>query len=192
MNINWNKLILQIIRGAHLPASSPNYPENWLVRKTIKFLDEKIIESEIEFNKPIPRWRKYAINRAYKQLIIDKAIQLDSSGKPQITAVGDKLLSQYTLTDYFVDKNIEPWDQKYRVVSFDISVMKNKERHLLRRQLVEWGFIRLQNSVWVFPYDCLVAISLLKSSFGIVTEVIYMTVESIENDKWLRDSFGLS
>ena len=55
----------------------------------------------------------------------------------------------------------------------------------------EIGFARLQDSVWVFPYDCENFITLLKAELKIGSAVLYMIVEHIENDKHLRAQFGL-
>jgi hypothetical protein len=44
--------------------------------------------------------------------------------------------------------------------------------------------------VWVYPYDCEDLITLLKADFKIGKDLLYVITESIENDKWLRQSFG--
>ena len=55
----------------------------------------------------------------------------------------------------------------------------------------ETGFVRLQDSVWVFPYDCEDFVSLVKAELKIGSAILYMVVEHIENDKHLRAHFGL-
>ena len=55
----------------------------------------------------------------------------------------------------------------------------------------ELGFIRLQDSVWVYPYDCEDLMALLKADLKLGSAVLYMVVEHIENDKHLRAEFGL-
>ena len=57
--------------------------------------------------------------------------------------------------------------------------------------LRSFGFICLQNSVWVYPYECQEIIDLLKQYLELKEEALYMTVESIENDKWLKKEFEL-
>ena len=52
--------------------------------------------------------------------------------------------------------------------------------------LVAIGFVRLQDSVWVFPYDCEDLITLLKADFKISEAVLYMIVETLENDASLK------
>ena len=55
----------------------------------------------------------------------------------------------------------------------------------------EYGFIRLQDSVWVYPYDCEDLIALAKANFRIGFDVLYMIVERIERDTHLREHFAL-
>lgn len=83
------------------------------------------------------------------------------------------------------------WDGKYRLIIFDIKEWKRKVRDELRCWLEQLGFIRLQNSVWVYPYPCREVAVLLKAHFKIGREVLYVTAEEIENDRWLRREFGL-
>ena len=77
------------------------------------------------------------------------------------------------------------------MVIFDIKESRKKTRALLRATLRQIGFIRLQNSVWIYPYDCEDLISLLKADFKIGKDILYMIVEKLENDWHLRKSFNL-
>lgn len=83
------------------------------------------------------------------------------------------------------------WNGRWRVVIFDIPEWRRKIRDRLRILMQELGFVRLQDSVWVFPYDCEEFIALLKAELKIGSAVLYMVVEEIENDKHLREHFGL-
>jgi len=183
MSFSCQKMILQVIKAGIVPFASPKYPETFLLRAIIKSLEEDI---NGEFDKK----QKYTISRAYKKLIADRAVVLESNGFLRLTDRGQKLLSDYELDEFTITKP-KRWDGKYRVIIFDISEQKGKIRTALRRQLAIWGFVRLQNSVWVIPYECQEVVSLLKASFGVVKDVVYMTVDSIENDNWLRKEFGL-
>ncbi len=83
------------------------------------------------------------------------------------------------------------WNGRWRVVIFDIPERRRKVRDRLRVLMRELGFMRLQDSVWVFPYDCEEFVALLKAELKIGAAVLYMVVEEIENDKHLREHFGL-
>jgi len=83
------------------------------------------------------------------------------------------------------------WNRRWRVIIFDIPERRRRTRDRLRNIMERTGFARLQDSVWVFPYDCEDFISLLKAELKIGAAVLYMVVEHIENDKHLRAQFGL-
>ena len=55
----------------------------------------------------------------------------------------------------------------------------------------ECGFLRIQDSVWLYPHDCEELITLMKAELRTGKDVLYAVVESIENDGWIRKHFGL-
>ncbi len=110
----------------------------------------------------------------------------------RITPKGEQELRRYRLGEYREHyEKPKRWDKKWRVVIFDIKEQNKTARHLLREELTRWGFLRLQNSVWVYPYPCEEYIALLKTNFELGKSVLYMIVEEIENDQWLREAFDL-
>lgn len=84
------------------------------------------------------------------------------------------------------------WDGKWRVVIFDIREKRRRVRSQLRLLLYGAGFIRLQDSVWVYPYPCDEFVGLvrahLKSGTG---ELLSFVAEALESDKKLREHFNL-
>lgn len=83
------------------------------------------------------------------------------------------------------------WDRRWRVVIFDIPERRRNIRTRLRLFMEEYGLVRLQDSVWIYPYDCEDLIALAKANFRIGADVLYMIVERLENDKHLREHFAL-
>jgi CRISPR-associated endonuclease Cas2 len=83
------------------------------------------------------------------------------------------------------------WDKKWRLVIFDIPEKRKRLRDVLRATLRRIGFIRLQDSAWVYPHDCEELITLLKTEFKVGKDVLYMIVDKIENDKIIRTHFKL-
>ncbi|MBI5004546.1 hypothetical protein HZC00_05655 [Candidatus Kaiserbacteria bacterium] len=83
------------------------------------------------------------------------------------------------------------WDKRYRIVMFDIREKRKATRNALSATMRSWGFLRLQDSVWVYPYDCEDLIALLKTDLRIGKEVIYVIADTIENDGWVRTHFHL-
>ncbi len=109
----------------------------------------------------------------------------------RLTDKGRERLLKYQLREIVIKKP-KKWDKKWRVIIFDIKERKRKVRDGLRVELINLGFLRLQNSVWVYPYECEEAIIILKAYFHLGKDVLYMTVEKIEDDKWLKKKFSLT
>src|SRR3989344_4088802 len=114
-----------------------------------------------------------------------------SQGKfARLTSKGKELLTKVEENNYQLEKP-KRWDKKWRMIVFDISEKRKKVRDQLRRTLVSIGFVHMQHSVWVYPYDCEDLINLLKADFMIGKDVLYVIADRIENDKWLREYFNL-
>jgi len=114
-----------------------------------------------------------------------------SKRRVRITEKGLALMEQLELGVYAIP---EPafWDGKWRVLMFDINERRRRVRDQLRRLLQSVGFIRIQDSVWVYPYPCdefiLLVRAHLKSGVG---EVRSFVAEALESDKTLREHFRL-
>lgn len=89
--------------------------------------------------------------------------------------------------------NIKPrkWDRRYRLVMFDVPEKRKQIRERLRFEMQGVGFLRVQDSAWIYPYDCEEFIALLKADIHIGKDVLYAVIEEIENDIWIRKHFGL-
>lgn len=129
------------------------------------------------------------LGRLYKQGLI---VFEERNGKKfaRITSAGRRELSRYRLREQTAEQ--PRWDGKWRMIIFDIREYKRDTRDKIRRELMLFGFRRLQQSVWVYPYECEEIISLLKADHQIGKEVLYVTAEHVENDRWLRDEFRLN
>jgi len=84
------------------------------------------------------------------------------------------------------------WDQRYRFVIFDIPEERKAVRRRLRILMRECGFLRIQDSVWLYPHDCEELVTLIKAELRTGKDVLYAVVESIENDSWIKKHFGLA
>ena len=108
----------------------------------------------------------------------------------KLTAKGEKELRVLELSD-FAMKKPKKWDKKWRVLIFDIPEYRSSLRNKVRRTLNAIGFVRLQNSVWIYPYECEDLINLLKADFGIGKDLLYLIVDSLEYDNKLKKEFNL-
>ena len=83
----------------------------------------------------------------------------------------------------------EKWDRKWRLVIYDISNDKKTEREILRQKLENLGFLKLQESVYVFPFDCEKIIDLLKNMYFLGPYVQYIVADRIESEIDLMKEF---
>ena len=134
--------------------------------------------------------RKEEIVKSTATRLTRKGLLKFEDGHYAMTAEGEKILERWKRRDF---KLIKPkrWDQKWRIVIFDIPEHKKRIRNEIREILRAAGFERLQDSVWVYPYDCEDIIGLLKTDYGVGKEMLYIIADQIENDKYLRMDFGL-
>jgi hypothetical protein len=115
----------------------------------------------------------------------------DGESYARITPEGQKVLLLEQHKAFLRNVKKRRWDKRWRVIIFDIPERRRRTRDRLRITMSELGFVRLQDSVWVYPYDCEDLMALLKADLKIGVAVLYMIVENIENDKHLRAQFAL-
>ncbi|HEY4504456.1 MAG TPA: CRISPR-associated endonuclease Cas2 [Candidatus Paceibacterota bacterium] len=109
----------------------------------------------------------------------------------RLTDKGEEIVAKYKLGSLTIKKPWR-WDGKWRLVMFDVKESRKIKRDLLRKQLSGLGFVRLQNSVWVYPYPCQAVSILIKAGLKMAGEVLYVTADEIENDTKLRRHFSLN
>lgn len=132
------------------------------------------------------------VDAAVKRLLDQAFIKLvKENGKTfvRLTEAGENRLLKFRVREKVLKQ--KKWDGKWRVLIFDIKEYRRGTRDSLRNELINLGFVRLQDSVWINPYECDEVTVLLKANLRIGRDLIYMTVEQLENDKWLRRVFGV-
>src|SRR3989304_4484269 len=111
------------------------------------------------------------------------------NGFLELTKNGETELELLEMKGWKMDKP-KRWDGRWRMLIFDIPETRRPARDKVRQTLSTIGFYRLQDSVWIYPYDCEDLVTLLKTDFRVGKDLLYLIVDSIENDKNLRKSFG--
>jgi len=97
----------------------------------------------------------------------------------------------YEFGQKHLDQQPEKWDKKWRMLMFDIPEKKKFLREKVRRMLRSFGFYRLQDSVWVFPHECREVLELLRTRYKIRSEALYALMDTVDNDRWLKEHFKL-
>ncbi len=138
----------------------------------------------------IPGKRQKDIMSASKNRLVNNGLLKYANGFLELTKRGEAELQILEMNDWKINKP-KKWDGRWRVLIFDIPETKRPLRDKIRRTLFSLGFLRLQDSVWVYPYACEDLINLLKADFRVGRDLLYLIVESIENYMGLRKSFNL-
>ncbi len=139
----------------------------------------------------LPAKRQKEFIKAAREKLVTRGL-LEWQGKfLKLTDTGKAVLTRLELNDYKIKKP-KSWDGKWRVLIFDIPEERKTQREKVRRTLASIGFLRLQDSVWVYPYDCQNLITLLKADFQIGKNLLYMIVEALEHDESIKKQFNLS
>lgn len=90
-------------------------------------------------------------------------------------------------------KQKEKWDGKWRLIIYDVSEARRADRDFLRFQLKWIGFLELQKSVWVCPYDITHEVQnfIQLCRVYLLGDVRFLVVEQLDSDRDLRRYFKL-
>lgn len=170
-------------------------------REKITLVKEILLETldtAIEINKLITRpslWGKDYPKR-HKQSIYNTVFRLKNEGYLEEVEELGKIRYQATLKgrakilSYIKQDN--KWDGKWRIVIFDIPEKKKKMRNYFRLKLQEIGFRKLQESVWVCPYNIANIVEEIIDLCEAKPYIHYLLVEEIDDKKVLMKLFNLS
>ncbi len=133
--------------------------------------------------------QKEVINRSRDRLLHSGYLER-VGGHLRVTSKGRKYLAHLEYSEYKLKKS-KRWDGKWRVLIFDIPETRRSLRDKVRFTLRDMGFVLLQNSVWIYPYDCEDVVTLLKHDLRTGKQLLYMIVEELEGGNDLKKIFGL-
>ena len=142
-------------------------------------------------------WKELNKNRLYRvihEFYNDRLVDFkeDKAGfvKIILTKEGQKKALKFKIDEMEIKKPAK-WDGEWRIVIFDIPDRFKKAREALRKKIKDLGFIKLQESVFVFPYECEDEINFIVEVFLIRPFVRFMRVKSFTNEEQIRIKFGL-
>jgi len=172
------KILLLLLGGVTLGFSYTPYQQRRVLReigKEWKRIDREKLKKDI-----------YSL---YKSKLVATKQNPDGSYTYVLSDKGKSRALTYNFAQMRIPKH--RWDKKWRLVAFDIPEDWRRARDALREKLRELGFIELQKSVFVFPYECKNEIEFLIEFFALRKHVRYGVLESIDNDLHLRKIFRL-
>jgi hypothetical protein len=136
---------------------------------------------------------KYRMKSVAGRLVAKKyAVWVERDGKKflRITSAGRKAFA-FEQEKIALKNQKKKWDGRWRMIVFDVPERRRRIRNRLRVVMSEIGFVRLQNSVWVYPYDCEDFIAMLKAELKIGKAVLYAIADTIEHDRDIRAHFHI-
>jgi len=133
------------------------------------------------------------VNNTFHRLLANGEVAMEATKEGKnvhLTSKGEEKLLRYQLGDLQIQQP-RKWDRKWRIVIFDVYEKSRAKRNWLREELRNLGFVKLQHSVWVHPYECEEVIKLLTVHTRLGRGVLYIIGEKIEGDQQLRRYFNL-
>ena len=151
----------------------------------------KILESVAKGWKDIKLKRLYRIvHEFYQDRLVDYKENEDGIVKIVLTKEGRQKALQFQIDDIKIRKP-KQWDGTWRMVIFDIPEKNKKAREALRRKIKELGFLELQKSVFVYPFECEDEINFIVEVFQIRPYVRFIRASSFTNEEQLKIKFGI-
>lgn len=160
-------------------AILPLFDKRRIYRIPLKAYDKFRVENREKFSRELYRLKRAGFVRKY---IDEKGEYLELTNKGRV-------LAKKVLVKEIEIKIPKRWDKKWRVVIFDIPDKKTGARNVLRQKLENIGFKKIQESVYVFPYECFEEINLIREIYSVKPYVQYMIVDRIETEIDLLKSF---
>lgn len=81
------------------------------------------------------------------------------------------------------------WDKCFRIVMFDIPNDKTSTRNIIRHKLKEIGFVSIQKSIYVYPFECKREIDAICHYCFAKKYLKYMVADIIEGEEDIIEKF---
>lgn len=134
------------------------------------------------------RESRYAFQRMQREGLL-KVSMYKRGVKILLLPKGERRLSRYKLQGLKIQKPAK-WDRKWRFIMFDVPEARRDVRDLVRRKLLDLGFVNLQKSVYVQPYACDEVEEVLRDHYRLQAGELYIFEASIrKGEEHLRQYF---
>ena|SRR3989344_9295451 len=134
------------------------------------------------------------MSRVYRKLLAQGQIKMidkkDGVSHYALTEKGKELAQRFEYQNIRL-KPKKGWDRQWRIIIFDIPERLRGKRDVLRDALRRVGFIKLQQSVWVYPHDCAELVVLIRKDLHLYTYVLYIVADTIEREREIAKKFGI-
>lgn len=157
----------------------PFFESNSVYRKSTKEYQKERESERYDLRQKIYYLRKHGYINTFTENK-EKFLELTPKGLNHI-----KKIMAYNIT---INKP-ENWDKKWRVIIFDVPEKLRDERDIFRRAIKNAGFIQIQKSVHVYPFECTKEISDLSARLGISENVVIMISEIFQGEQNIIEEF---
>lgn len=139
---------------------------------------------------PILKMRGHkGFSKLLKKLRNKRIIDLGGE-KIKLTNKGLRFQKQLKIEETILNKPKE-WDGIWRLISYDIPDRLKQKRDWFRLTLMRLGFLKIQESLWVYPFDCKEEIAIIAQDLGIAPYVIVMITDNLPKEKEWENEFAL-
>ena len=145
------------------------------------------------FLKEGKKYSKRSLDQALERLLKKgwvKFVQGRNGWRIELTEAGREQFQAYEMRQKMITPS-KRWDGNWHMLVFDIEEDRKLIREKVRRTIEQLGFYRLQDSVWVHPYECEEVLELLRTKYKVRHQALYVCAKKIAKDEWLRRHFGL-
>ena len=142
---------------------------------------------------PSPRLKR-RVSQKYSELIaqgIFRRVATQNGSRIELTEKGKKIAEKLSQYEGVRPIQQRKWDQKWRVIMFDIWERRRNVRDELRQTLKEFGFVKVQDSAWAYPYPCEKLLVFLRTHLKLGRGILYVVADEIEHDEQLLLHFKL-
>jgi len=142
------------------------------------------------------RYDKDQLRNSFYSLKRQKLIEITKEGEKfevRLTNKGKNRIKEFSLETLAIKKP-KHWDKKWRVLIFDIPTkpkIYNQARNALREKIKKLGFVQIQKSVWVCPYECEDEILFVAELFHVQKYIEIITAEKLLHENIIKAKLKL-
>lgn len=177
---NTNNPTSQAINGAlKLLTVATVLPIGLLAPNSLQLLDKL-------FGKSQKKSSAYLSSMKYQKLV---TIEESEAGLIVKATDKGKKRALFANIDDICIKTPVSWDGKWRMVMFDIPESRRSERKLFAEKLSVLGFLMIQKSCWIYPFECRKEIGLIISVLELEKFVSLLTIIDSNFDEFAKAHF---
>ena len=141
--------------------------------------------------KPKNSRERFRIKRTIHSLEKRRLLKVSpKNGALSLTDCGKKEVDKNKIYDLRV-KPQKVWDEMFRVIIFDIPNTKKSVRNAANFHLKRMGFVPIQKSTFITPFECKSELDLLGKYLNVRNHLKYLLVKKIDGEQEIKKMFGL-